>query len=201
HRQTRDQILRILQNGIAAFNMNKKMGCTFIDIEKAFYKVWHLGLLYKLNSLKIPCYLDKWLANYLTNRTFMMRIGNCLSNAQNIQTGVPQGIVLGPTLFNIFFNDIVNVLKDVDIALYADDLSFWVASTSVNYINLKLQQNLEKIYEWMCKWRLKVSSNKTFLGVTLDPGLRLHEYTKIVIERTVKRLNLIKSIGGKNWGA
>ncbi|CAF0980674.1 unnamed protein product [Brachionus calyciflorus] len=160
-RQTRDQILRILQNGIAAFNMNKKLGCTFIDIEKAFDKVWHLGLLYKLNSLKIPCYLGKWLANYLTNRTFMVRKANCLSNAQNIQTGVPQGSVFGPTLFNIYFNDIVNVLKDVDIALYADDLSFWVASTNVNYINLKLQQNLEKIYEWMCKWRLKVSSNKT----------------------------------------
>ncbi|CAF0713695.1 unnamed protein product [Brachionus calyciflorus] len=137
------------------------MGCTFIDIEKAFDKVWHLGLLYKLNSLKIPCYLGKWLANYLTNRTFMVRIANCLSNAQNIQTGVPQGSVLGPTLFNIYFNNIVNVLKDVDIALYADDLSFWVASTSVKYINLKLQQNLEKIYEWMCKWRLKVSYNKT----------------------------------------
>ena len=185
------------------------MGCTFIDIEKAFDKVWHLGLLYNINSLKVPCYLGKWLANYLTNRTFMVRIANCLSNAQNIKTGVPQGSVLGPTLFNICFNDIVNVLKDVDIALYADDLSFWVASTSVNYINLKLQQNLGKIYEWMCKWRLKVSSNKTvstlfnkenrfyqeklnlkysnveisneknpkFLGVTLDPGLRLHEYS------------------------
>lgn len=76
HRQTRDHILRITQNGLESFNMNERMGAIFIDIEKAFDKVWHDGLLHKLNELNIPNYLGKWIQNYLSGRTFQVRISN-----------------------------------------------------------------------------------------------------------------------------
>ena len=54
NKQTKDQILRLFQNGISTFNRNQKLDAVFIDIEKVFDRVWHKGLLYKLDSIKIP---------------------------------------------------------------------------------------------------------------------------------------------------
>ena len=103
NRQTKDQILRIIQEALKAFNLNEYMGAIFIDIEKAFDKVWHKGLLHKLDQLRIPAYLGKWIQNYLSSRYFKIKIGKIFSEFKVIEAGVPQGSVLGPILFNIFF--------------------------------------------------------------------------------------------------
>ncbi|CAF1024093.1 unnamed protein product [Brachionus calyciflorus] len=160
-RQIRDQILRLLQEGLAAFNRNQKLGAIFIDIEKAFDKVWHNGLLYKLNKLKIPNYLGNLLRNYLTKRKFKVRIGNIFSKECPIDNGVPQGSVLGPILFNIFFNDVIENIKNVNPALFADDIAVWTSSNLISVINLRLQKFLDLIYRWMYKLRLNISTLKT----------------------------------------
>ncbi|CAF0704299.1 unnamed protein product [Brachionus calyciflorus] len=219
-----------LQEGLAAFNRNKKLGAIFIDIEKAFDKVWHSGLLFKLDKMRIPDILGKWLKNYLYKRCFMVRVGGFLSTKKLIENGVPQGSVLGPLLFNLFFNDITEVDSQIDKALFADDISAWSTSNLTSVIKLRLQRFLNSIYSWMFKWRLKISTIKTlscvfnkaflnyelgltyygepissernpkFLGITLDPGLRLHKYAENLRQRSVKRLNMLRSIGGLKWG-
>ena len=226
-RQTRDQILRLL---LAAFNRNQKLGAIFIDIEKAFDKVWHSGLLFKLDKMRIPDILGKWLKNYLYKRCLMVRVGGFLSTKKLIENGVPQGSVLGPLLFNLFFNDITEVDSQMDKALFADDIAAWSTSNLTSVIKLRLQRFLNSIYSWMFKWRLKISTIKTvscvfnkaclnyelgltyngepissernpkFLGITLDPGLRLHKYAENLRQRSVKRLNMLRSIGGLKWG-
>ena len=232
--QTRDHLLRIIQRGISSFNRREKMGAVFVDIEKAFDKIWHAGLLYQLNEHQIPSYLGKWLANYLSDRTFRIKCGNTFSTSRRIGAGVPQGSVLGPILFNIYINSITTTNDNkTELALFADDLASWVSSRSLKVIQLRLQNHLNKLHEWAGKWRMSLSKNKTvfcifnkgcfninnqielkfggakingdknpkFLGVKLDPGLRLHEYAKDVKKRTQGRINLLKSIRGKNWGA
>lgn len=234
HRQTKDQILRIVQDGIASFNENERMGAIFIDIEKAFDRVWHNGLLFKLNHLGISNYLGNWIRDYLDQRTFQVRVGSSLSSPKFIRAGVPQGSVLGPVLFNLFFNDITDsIAPAVSIGLFADDLSAWTSNRNVKQINKNLQAQLDRTEQWMNTWRTKLSSSKTiwtlfsndnrctnnqmhltygnapiamdrnpkFLGVTLDPGLRFHTYVKLVRDRTLSRLNMLKRIRGKNWGA
>lgn len=153
------------------------MGAIFIDIEKAFDKVWHKGLLHKLDQLRIPAYLGKWIQNYLSSRYFKIKIGKIFSEFKVIEAGVPQGSVLGPILFNIFFNEVSESTlsaeqidmevrnKLAELAMFADDLAAWARSKRLKEINSKLQQVLDNIELWMNKWRMKVSTSKTICTV------------------------------------
>ena len=70
------------------------------DISKAFDKVWHEGLLYKLHfKVGVPAYILQFMKNFLENRSFKIKIGKHHSDVSLIQCGVPQGSVLGPLLF------------------------------------------------------------------------------------------------------
>ena len=230
-RQTKDHILRLLQTGLSAFNRKQKMGAVFFDIEKAFDKVWHNGLLFKLDKLKIPDQLGKWIQSYLSNRSFKVRVNGQFSSSRPIQAGVPQGSVLGPILFNIFFNDVLEEIGDkVERALYADDVSLFYVGTDAA-IKLHLQRATNGFNSWANRWRTVVSVDKTvvtifsenksktnveikyndivlkndpnpkFLGCTLDQGLTMNKHIEIMKVRTARRINMLKAISGKDWGA
>jgi hypothetical protein len=68
----------------------------FFDIEKAFDKTWHLGLLYKLSELKISTSIIKLINFFLSQRIFRVSVEGELSTPRDIQTGVPQGSILFP---------------------------------------------------------------------------------------------------------
>ena len=85
----------------------------FIDFRKAFDKVWHKGLLFKLDKIGIKGTLHKWLSSYLSNRQQCVLIQGHRSRYRYIQAGVPQGSVLGPLLFLIYINDICCHLKSM----------------------------------------------------------------------------------------
>ena len=78
----------------------------FCDVSKAFDRVWHKGLIFKLKQLGIDGELLEWIANYLNNRQQRMVIKSCMSDYKSTNAGVPQGGVLGPLLFLIYVNDI-----------------------------------------------------------------------------------------------
>jgi len=233
-RQTTDHILRLIQDAITGFNVNQKCGALFIDIEKAFDKVWHNGLLHVLDSHKIPDYLGRWILNYLTGRTFQVRTGKILSTIRLIFAGVPQGSVLGPILFIIYFNSLTRALtipRGPSQGYFADDVAIWKRSTNIKAVETALQESLNHIMRWMDTWRMKISSQKTvycifnkgssklevnleykgrkiqadhnprFLGVYLDPGLHLHIHAETMATRALKRINMLRSIKGHNWGA
>jgi hypothetical protein len=69
-KSTQDQILRINQSIIDGFNRNHKTGAVFFDLEKAFYKTPHEGILHKMRSIGIPDTLIRWTSNFLTDRSF-----------------------------------------------------------------------------------------------------------------------------------
>jgi hypothetical protein len=235
NRQTKDQILRLLQDGLAAFNKNQKLGSLFVDIAQAFDSVWHLGALFKMDRDGIPNYLGRWMADYLQNRGFIVKSGHAFSSERRIERGVPQGSVLGPSIFSHFFSDVVSSRSPSDpvMALFADDVAAWIASKSLKVIQIRLQKLLDHLQDWMSRWRMKLSVSKTvytifnngnrlisqgiklnynnqalqqeknfkFLGVTLDPGLRLHKFADELTSRAKRRLAIIRSIKGRNWGA
>ena len=94
----------------------------FLDLSKVFDRVWHKGLLFKLERLGVKDPMLSWFSSYLSNRQQRVVIDGQWSSWVNIKAGVPQGSVLAPLLFLIYSNDInSNILSES--FLYADDTS------------------------------------------------------------------------------
>ena len=124
----------------------------FLDISKAFDRVWHEGLLFKLKRIGIcgPLYL--LLENYLSSRHRRVVLNGEISKWAYIQAGVPQGSVLGPLLFLIYINDLPDGLKSI-AKLFADDTSLFSVVKDVTKSCFDLNCDLSKINDWAYQWK------------------------------------------------
>jgi len=156
---TTHQLVRVTQYVTDNFNKNRSTGAVFLDIEKAFDRVWHTGLIHKLIEYKIPDSLILLLNSYLSNRTFFVQVEDKKSTSRPIKAGVPQGSILGPYLFSIFMNDIPKH-QDTNIALYADDTVVYASSTKPRQSIIYVQRHMELLQDWFTKWKIKVNVTK-----------------------------------------
>ena len=102
----------------------------FLDISKAFDRVWHRGLLAKPPMFGLHHILIKWIGSFLSDRSIAIRVDSFLSNLHSINTGVPQGSVISPVLFILFINDLLTS-PSYSIHSFADD-TFLSSSFSFN---------------------------------------------------------------------
>ncbi|GFW86247.1 RNA-directed DNA polymerase from mobile element jockey [Trichonephila clavipes] len=114
------QLLRATNIIISGFNNHATTGGIFLDVEKAFDRLWHNGLIFKMINLNYPPYLIHTISDYLHNRTFQVKIQATISKIGHIQAGSPQGSLLSPILYNIYTYDFPTSPL-VDICLFADD--------------------------------------------------------------------------------
>ncbi|GFS64231.1 probable RNA-directed DNA polymerase from transposon X-element [Trichonephila clavipes] len=99
------QLLRATNIIISGFNNHATTGGIFLDVEKAFDRLWHNGLIFKMINLNYPPYLIHTISDYLHNRTFQVKIQATISKIGHIQAGSPQGSLLSPILYNIYTYD------------------------------------------------------------------------------------------------
>ena len=94
------------------------------DISKAFDRVWHDGLLHKLKSYGISGHIFGLISSFLSNRRLQVVLDGKSSQEYPVNAGVPQGSILGPTLFLLYINDLPDDVIS-NIAIYADDTTFY----------------------------------------------------------------------------
>ncbi|KAA3681739.1 uncharacterized protein DEA37_0013143 [Paragonimus westermani] len=130
----------------------------YLDMSKAFDRVNHTILLQKLKQQGVTGKLLAWLENYLMDRVIQVRVDGALSKPVAVTSGVPQGSVLGPTLFLIYANDIPNLVR-CKIILFADDIKLW-ASIHTSEDCVLLQEDLNALYDWSLRNKLPFNFQK-----------------------------------------
>ena len=133
-----------------------------LDLRKAFDSVWHDGLIHKLIQNKYPMYLVKLIQSYLSGRTAFVSMLSAHSSHFDVLSGVPQGSLIAPHLFNLFINDIPLPGKG-DLSLFADDTAFYV---QVPWKNLKsakkvLNEALISLQNFFNDWKIFLNEGKT----------------------------------------
>ena len=151
------QLLSCLNKWSKALDDKDSIDIAYIDFKKAFDSVSHLKLLSKLKSFGINKFLFSWIRAFLFGQTQSVKVNSVVSNSVQVTSGVPQGSVLGPTLFLIFINDLVDVIQHSEILLFADDLKIF--NSSSNYI--LLQSDLNNLALWSERWQLPISLTKS----------------------------------------
>ena len=129
-------------------DQGKLVGATFIDLSKAFDTISHSNLLQKFPKYGIKEGELSWFTDYLFHRSAAVSYGKSSSKIADIQTGVPQGSILGPLLFILFFNDITDVIVGTRIVKYADDTVIYAADKDLKVIKTKLSNDMESIADW-----------------------------------------------------
>ena len=150
-----NQLLSITHKIFEAFDCNStlEVRSVFLDISKAFDKVWHEGLLYKLKSMGISGELHKLLENYLSGRLQRVVLNGQTSSWRPVLAGVPQGSILGPLLSLVYINDLPNGLKS-NAKLFADDTSLFTIVKDKNESADVLDSDLLLISKLAYDWKM-----------------------------------------------
>ena len=224
-----DNPIRLERDVFNTFAEGQYLICVYLDYMQAFDTVWRQALTIKMKCIGIHGNMLNWITNFITNRTFQVKVNGHLSSIRKTQRGLPQGSVLSPTLFNIYINDVVQTVKHSSMALFADDIAIWSRNKDPRKLQNDIQNDLNNIEIWSTKWKLKLSVPKTktmtftrkpkpelnfklynndlenvkdfkFLGVTFDSRLKWDSYIDRIIVRCKRKLNLLKMTLGTAWG-
>lgn len=142
-----------------ALDSGKEVRVIFCDISKAFDRVWHAGLLHKLKAAGVTDKLLAWFRDYLNNRKQRVVLPGVESKWNDTHAGVPQGSILGPLLFLLYINDIVNDIGS-NIRLFADDTSLYIIVDNPDTAAVLLNIDMEKVSRWALTWLVSFNPSK-----------------------------------------
>ena len=132
----------------------------FLDVSSAFDKVWHNGLLAKLGQISVEGTFLNTISSYLAGRQQVVVVDGVKSDTLPVKSGVPQGSRLGPLLFIIYINDIVDDIES-EILVFADDTSLIAAGNDPAETVIQLNRDLAKISSWAKKWKVIFNAKKS----------------------------------------
>ena len=132
----------------------------FLDISKAFDRVWHDGLIYKIKSFGVTDTPLKLIENFLSNRYQRVVLNGQSSSWAEVSAGVPQGSVLGPLFFLMYINDLTCGLS-LTTKLFGDDTSLLSVVHDVTQSTNELNDDLEKISDWAYQWKMAFNPDKS----------------------------------------
>ena len=172
------QLIQVVSDWMEGIDNSQQIDAAILDFTKAFDCVPHERLKSKLHHYGVRNKVLKWISMFLTQRQQRVIINGETSKWHPVISGVPQGTVLGPLLFLIYINDIVEELQ-CSIRLFADDCILYTTVSSIHDCN-KLQKDLDTVCQWASKWQMTFNPSKcNFMSVGLKRSKLLHKYTML----------------------
>ena len=165
-RSTADILTVITHRVSEALDHGRETRTVALDISKAFDRVWHKGLLHKLSSYGISGDVLGIIESFLSDRSLRVVVNGQTSEAHKINAGVPQGSLLGPTLFLLFINDLPDHIISSFVDIYADDTTMYgctAVDLSDSDLAAGLSADLEQVVQWGKAWQVTFNSSKTKL--------------------------------------
>ena len=218
------QLLELYHRITQALDEGDEIQFIFCDVSKAFDRVWHKGVLQKMKMNGISGKLWRWYKDYLNNRRQKVVVNGQTSEETPIKAGVPQGSILGPLMFIIYMNDIVEQVIDAEIRIYADDVTLFVTNKDKRETEAIIEENLARINRWAKEWLVIFNPEKTkgvkfsrkreaevldikmenvrieqvdshkHLGVILQQSGRWREQIESMAGRARKRIDILRSL-------
>ena len=196
----------------------------FVDLSKAFDTINHDILLHKLSYYGIRGIALDWFKSYLTNHMQYVSLNDISSPHKAVTCSVPQGSVLGPLLFILYINDIVNCSSVLHFILFADDTNLFYSDPDIVKLQDTVNNELIKLATWFRANRLSLNINKTnfivfgtkqhsnnialqidstiiqrvnctkFLGVYVDSKLTWKDHISYIVTKTAKGLGAMNRV-------
>ena len=216
-------LVKCVENWRKSLDNNEHVGCILIDLSKAFDCLPHGLLIAKLNAYGVTKDSCKLILSYLRNRKQTVKIGNSRSEWLNLKTGVPQGSLFGPFLFNIFINDFILDLESVcDVYNYADDNTLSFSHENLDIVKNKLEDASLQAVRWFDANYMKANPSKfqaicisrseinvnfqignhninsekvvKLLGVNIDEKLNFSHHVSTICKKAARQINALQRI-------
>ena len=193
-RSTTLNLLDALNDWTIAVDNKFSVTIAYIDYAKAFDTVSPTKLCRKLEAFGISGDLLAWITDLLTGRCQQVKVGSAVSETRTLTSGVIQGSCLGPLLFVLYINDVVEVFSNgIKCKLYADDVKLYTVITT-EADSAALQNALDKLHIWSDTWQLNISSTKCSI---LEVGNK-NRYPNVdyfLHNSSVNKANICKDLG------
>ena len=177
------------------FDDKAQLNAIYTDFSRAFDVVPHNLLLLKMErQFGISNNLLKWFHSYLTDRYQRVVLKGCTTDWVKVTSGVPQGSILGPTLFLMYINDLPDTLRNAKCLLFADDAKIFKEVQCVQDCRL-LQFDINSMLRWCSNWRITLNVKKCFfINFSLLKSRNI-DYVYRINDKIIKRVTSIKDLG------
>ena len=155
-----NQLLSITHEIYSYFDEGLEVRSGFLAISKAFDKMWHDGIIFKLTQNSISGNLLNLLRDFLNDRKQGVVLNGQFSIWKSVNAGVPQGSILGHLLFLIYINDLTEGLSS-NAKLFADDTSLFSVIHDIQTSANNLNKYLERISQWATQWKMNFNPDTT----------------------------------------
>ena len=196
HKSTELAILELLDNLVTSMSNGNHCFGIFLDLSKAFDTLNHALLLSKLEHYGIRGLAHTWFKNYLTDRRQFTSVNGFDSGVSAVTCGVPQGSILGPLLFLIYINDLVNVSNIGNMILFADDTNLIYENSNLTELISIVNTDLEKVTDWFRINKLSLNVEKTkFISFRKKPSSETISDNLMISGTNIKQVKKISFLG------